>query len=87
MAKFATREGKGKSPYSKYKKRAHQYSELFGRWSAARLAGNTAEARRLGLEHTERYGGPECMENIRKMERYARQREMYENAADDDYDD
>ncbi len=46
---------KAQSPYQKYNKRPHKYSELYQRWRTAVLAGRTGEARRLGVEHSRRW--------------------------------
>lgn len=52
------RDGKkAQSPYVKYTKRPHVYSELYRSWKAAVLRGDFGTAARLGRQHTERFRG------------------------------
>ena len=44
-----------RSPYAKYDKRPHQYSELFRRWKAAKQEGKDALADSLSRDHAARY--------------------------------
>ncbi|NBJ13229.1 hypothetical protein [Microvirga arsenatis] len=48
---------KGKSPYKRYGKTPHRYSELYQRWRSARLRGDDAEARALARQHEARFMG------------------------------
>jgi len=48
---------KGKSPYKRYGKTPHRYSDLYQRWRSARLRGDDAEARALARQHEARFFG------------------------------
>ncbi len=50
---------KAKSPYQKYGKTPHRYSELFNQWQAAVRRSDEHAARRYGREHTARFGNPD----------------------------
>jgi hypothetical protein len=44
------------APYTKYGKAPYRYSDVYQNWRAAILSGATAEASRLGVAHTRRFG-------------------------------
>lgn len=47
---------KRQSPYQKYGKTPHRYSETYNRWKVAAIKGHKAEADRLATEHSEKFG-------------------------------
>lgn len=50
-----TRKRKSQSPYQKYGKSPHRYSDLYQRWRSAVIAGRKDEAEQLGRQHTRRF--------------------------------
>jgi hypothetical protein len=45
---------KARSPYQRYNKKPHKYSQLLDAWRAAAKAGRTDQMDALGREHTEK---------------------------------
>ena len=52
---------KAKSPYQKYGKTPHRYSETFNQWQAAVKRQDQRAVNQLGREHTAKYGNPEAV--------------------------
>ena len=52
-----TKKSKASSPYQKYAKTAHRYSDLYQQWRRAVDAGNEHEANRLTAAHQARFLG------------------------------
>lgn len=47
---------RSQSPYQKYGKRPHRYSEKYNEWKRAAVAGHHDAAARIGAQHSKMHG-------------------------------